>query len=114
MKIFSGHHLVSSDLFVKTPFLSNLSNQFFFKYLENFEEALDVEQMYSKHRDSNSFREHQEQKKLQRQHPVNYADNSYTDLIDVNDMIKSIDGNTGNSIKVFVHELRGNECEAYA
>lgn len=51
--------------------------------------------MYSKHRDSGSFRESQEQKKLKRQHPVNYANKA--DLIDVNDMVRKISGNPGNS-----------------
>lgn len=59
--------------------------------------------MYSKHRDSNSFREHQEQKLLKRKHPVNHADNSQLDLIDVNEMVRRIDENTGNSINVFIN-----------
>lgn len=63
-------------------------------YVETFKEALEFEKMYSKHRNSTSFHEFQEQQKAKRQHPVN-CDPSQLDLIDVNDMIKKINGNAG-------------------
>lgn len=65
-------------------------------YLETFKEAEQVERMYTKHRDSNSFREHQieeqKQKKYKRDHPVNA---NITDLIDMNGLINEIDTNAG-------------------
>lgn len=77
----------------------------FFDYLGTFEEALEYEKLYSKHRDSNSFRESQERKTMKRQHPVNNADrSSSSDLIDVTELIRKIDSDAGNSLtepKVF-------------
>lgn len=64
---------------------------------ETYEEALELEKRYSKHRDSNSFHEHEERKKMKRLHPVNYADQSDPNLIDVNGLVSQIDaGSTMN------------------
>lgn len=49
-----------------------------------------MEKRYSKHRNSSSFREEQERKKMKRDHPVNYNAND-SNLIDVTSMIKKTD-----------------------
>lgn len=59
---------------------------------ETFEEALKAEKMYSKHRDSNSFREEEASKKLKREHPIN---SNLSDLIDVNALAAKIDDDAG-------------------
>lgn len=51
--------------------------------------------MYSKHRNSDSFREEENRKKMKRDHPVNETVLKST-LIDVNDMVKNINANNGN------------------
>lgn len=66
--------------------------------------------MYSKHRNSSSFREYQEQQRLKRLHPLDYINQSNDDLIDVNNLVKKIRSNkTGDSIKYFTNELEGEE-----
>lgn len=54
-----------------------------------FDEAIELEQRYSVHNDSNSFRKAQAQKQLKREHPVN--ENLDLDLINVNSMVSEID-----------------------
>ncbi|KAJ6647870.1 hypothetical protein Bhyg_03093 [Pseudolycoriella hygida] len=66
--------------------------------------------MYAKHRDSDSFREFQEQKKLKRQHPVHHADDSNHSLIDVNDLVKQINENEGHGGKESTPE-RIDHCQ---
>lgn len=61
-----------------------------------FEEALEIEQRYSKHRDSDSFREAKAQKQLKREHPVNQNENIKSMLIDVSSLVSKIDHEQGN------------------
>lgn len=61
------------------------------KCTETYSEALDAERFYSKHRNSDEFRQLQAKKQLKREHPVNSFDSDDADFIDVNDMINKID-----------------------
>lgn len=65
-------------------------------YLATFEEALELEQRYSKHRNSTSFREAEAQKELKRLHPVNENEKIKSGLIDMNSMVSRIDEQQGN------------------
>lgn len=55
-------------------------------------EALLLEKRYSKHRDSNSFRAAEEEKKLKRAHPVTENPIFKSALINVNSMVNKING----------------------
>lgn len=75
------------------------------KCSETFDGALEVEQFYSKHRNSDDFREEQAKKQLKREHPVNY-NHSGSDFIDVNNMMKKIDaGDVEEHHKLFCSVL---------
>lgn len=65
-------------------------------FVATFEEALELEKMYSNHRNSDSFREEIARKKLKRDHPVNENRDLFEPL-DVNDIINEIDSNKGNA-----------------
>lgn len=79
----------------------HLLNKGTFSHLESFDDALEVEEMYSNHRNSDSFRKHQKSTTSKRPRPENYVDKS--DLIDVNDMVESIKNkNAGNSINTIL------------
>lgn len=54
--------------------------------------------MYSKHRNSDSFRQEEAAKKLKRAHPVNM---NFTELIDVNEIVRQIDDDAGRILVVF-------------
>lgn len=73
-------------------YLLTFSQQYCF--LESYEEAKELEKQYSKHRDSNSFREAQLVKQNKRDHPVN-SNESCSNLIDVTCMLSKIDQTTG-------------------
>lgn len=52
--------------------------------------------MYSKHRNSDSFREEQARKKLKREHPVNESEKIKSTLIDLSSLVSKIDQKQGN------------------
>lgn len=73
-----------------------------------FEEALELEQRYSKHRDSNSFHEAQARKLLKRLHPVNENEKINQNLIDVNSLVKKIDQERGMEwLKIKIYKAFG-------
>lgn len=60
---------------------------------------MEIELFYSKHRNSDEFREEQAEKQLKREHPVNHIN---SDMIDVNEMVKKIDaGDAKQHLKYF-------------
>lgn len=65
------------------------------KCSESYDEALEAEKFYSKHRNSDDFREEQAKKQLRREHPVNYNQSNNSDLIDANNIMSKI--NAGDS-----------------
>lgn len=77
---------------------SSIINTTFFStlWIATFEEALEIEQRYSRHRNSNSFREAQAQKQQRREHPVNENENLKSMLIDASSLVSKIDQAQGN------------------
>lgn len=68
---------------------------FIFSKTASFEEALELEQRYAIHRNSDSFREEEARKKQKRDHPVTYNEKIDKNLIDVASLVNKID--QGNS-----------------
>lgn len=89
---------VTNKLHIFSYFLKHLHfSSTFTLNLATYEEALAEERKYSKHRNSASFHEYEEQKRNERAHIV--KENS--DLIDVTKLMKQIDSNVeGNFEKI--------------